>query len=58
MPGMADKLRSPPKSNRNLAVWCKFHKVFGHDVGHCIALGYQSAGLIKDGIFKEYLEGS
>ena len=50
MPGMADKLRFPPKSDRNLGprkeVWCEFHKAFEHDVEHCIALGYQLAGLI------------
>ena len=25
---------------------------------HCIALGYQLVGLIKDGFLKKYLEGS
>ena len=39
-------------------IWCEFHKGFGHDVEHCIALGYQLASLIKDGFLKEYLEGS
>jgi len=43
MPGMADKLRFPPKSNRNLGlrkeIWCEFHKGFRHDAEHCIALG-------------------
>ena len=24
-------------------VWCEFHKAFGHDVKHCITLGYQLA---------------
>ena len=55
---MAEKLRFPPKSNRNLGsrkeAWYEFHKGFGHDVEHCIALGYQLAGLIKDGFLKEY----
>ncbi|XP_068503762.1 uncharacterized protein [Phaseolus vulgaris] len=59
---MAEKLRFPPKSNRNLGsrkeAWYEFHKGFGHDVEHCIALGYQLASLIKDGFLKEYLEGS
>jgi len=62
MPGMVDKLRFPPKSDRNLGprkeVWCEFHKAFRHDVEHYIPLGYQLAGLIKDGFLKEYLEGS
>jgi len=62
MPGMADKLRFPLKSDRILGprkeVWCKFHKAFGNDVEHCITLGYHLAGLIKDGFLKEYLEGS
>jgi len=62
MPGMAKKLMFPPKFDRNIGprkeAWCEFHKGFGHDVEHCIALGYQLAGLIKDGFLKEYLEGS
>ena len=44
MSSMADKLRFPMKSVKNLGprkeVWCEFHKAFGHDVEHCIALGY------------------
>jgi len=59
---MAEKLRFPPKSDMNLGLrkkaWSEFHKGFGHDVELCIALGYQLAGLIKDGFLKEYLEGS
>ena len=60
MPGMADKLRFPPKSDKNLGPrketrW-EFQKGFGHDVEHCITLGYQLEGLVKDGFFKEYLE--
>jgi len=59
---MADKLRFPSKSDRNLGprkeIWCEFHKAFGDDVEHCITPGYQLAGLIKDGFLKEYLEGS
>jgi len=62
MPGMADQLRFPPKSYRNLGprkeIWCDFHKAYDHDVEHCIALGYQLAGLVKDGFLKEYLEGN
>ncbi|XP_068504652.1 uncharacterized protein [Phaseolus vulgaris] len=61
-PGMADKLRFPPKSDKNLGshkeIWCDFHKAFGHDVERCIALDYQLARLVKDGFLKEYLEGS
>jgi len=44
MPGMTEKLRFPLKSNKNLGLckeaWCKFHKGFGHDMEHCITLGY------------------
>jgi len=62
MPGMIDKLRFPPKSDKNLGlrkeVWCEFHKAFRHDVEHCITLGYQLTGLIKYGFLKEYVEGS
>jgi len=62
MPSMADHLRFPPKSNRNLGlwkeIWCDFHKAFGHDLEHCITLGYQLTGLVKDGFLKEYLEGN
>jgi len=52
----------PPKSDRNLGprkeIWCEFHKAFGHDVEHCITLGYQLVGRIKDEFLKEYLERS
>jgi len=62
MLGMADQLRFPLKFYRNLGphkgVWCDFHQAFGHDVENCIALGYQLAGLVKDGLMKEYLAGS
>jgi len=55
------KTEIPQKSDRNLGsrrdAWCEFHKGFGHDVERCIALGYQLAGLVKDGFLKEYLEG-
>ena len=61
IPGMTDKLRFPPKTDRNLGpskdTWCKFHKAFGHDVENCIALGYQLVGMVRDGFLKEYLEG-
>jgi len=44
MPGVADQLRFPPKSDRSLGprkeIWCDFPKAFGHDVEHCIILGY------------------
>jgi len=62
IPGVVDKLKFPQKYDRNLRpqkeTWCKFHKGFGHDVEHCIAMGYQLAGLVKDGFLKEYLEGN
>jgi len=62
MPRMTNKLRFPPKSDRNLGlrkeIWCKFHKGFRHDVEHFIALGYQLASLIKDGFLKDYMEGT
>ena len=52
MSRMANKLRFPLKSDRNLGprkeTLCEFHKVFGHDVEHCITMGYQLAGLVKD----------
>ena len=40
IPGMADKLRFPPKTDRNFGpskdTWCEFHKAFRHDVENCI----------------------
>ena len=51
MAGMAEKLRFPPKSDRNIGsrkeAWCEFRKGYDNDVEQCIALGYQLAGLIK-----------
>jgi len=59
MPGMADKLRFLPKSDKKLRpwkeTWCEFHKRFGNDVVHYITLSYQLASLVKDGFLKEYL---
>jgi len=60
IPGVADKLKFPPKSNRNLGpckgTWCEFHKAFGHNVENCIALGYQLVELVRDDFLKKYLE--
>lgn len=58
MPGMIDKLRFPQIQTET---WgrtrrCEFHKGFGHDVEHYIALGYQLVGLIKYGFLKEFFE--
>jgi len=50
IPDVADKLKLPPKSDKNLGLsrstWCEFHKAFGH----------QLADLVKDGFLKEYPE--
>jgi len=62
MLGVADKLKFPNKTDRNLVsrrdVWCEFHKAFGHNVERCIALGHQLASLVKEGFLKEYLEAN
>jgi len=61
IPGEGDKLKFPPKTNRNLGpikdTWFEFHKAFGHSVENCIALGYQLVELVRDDFLKEYLEG-
>jgi len=60
IPVVAEKLRFPLKADINLGgrkdIWCEFHKGFGHGIERCIALGYQLAELLKEGILKEYLE--
>ena len=60
IPDVADKLKFPPKSDKNLepskGTWCDFYNAFGHSVRNCIALGYQLPDLVKDGFLKEYLE--
>jgi len=57
--GMADKLIFNPKSDRNLGshkeIWCEFHKGFGHDVEHYIALGYPVTWLDNRWIFEGVL---
>ena len=62
MPGVADKLKFPQKTDRSLRsqrdAWCEFHKAFGHNVERCIALGHQLASLVKKGFLKEYLEAN
>ena len=60
MPGVADKLKFPQKTDQNLGsrrdAWCEFHRAFGHNVERCITLGHQLASLVKEGFLKEYLE--
>jgi len=60
MPGVADKLKFPQKTDRSLGLrrdaWCEFHRAFGHNVEQCIALGFQLVSLVKEGFLKEYLE--
>ena len=50
IPDVADKLKFPPKGDKNLGpskgTWCDFHKAFGHKVRNCIALEYQLADLV------------
>lgn len=61
LPGIQEKLRPPPKTDKVLGpsnnTWCDFRKAYGHDVENCITLGYQLAGLLKDGLLQEYLLG-
>jgi len=60
IPAIAEKLRFHQKAERNLGgrkdIWCEFHMGFRHGVQWCMALGYQLAELLKEGLLKEYLE--
>jgi len=60
MQGVTDKLKFPQKIDKNLGsrkdAWCEFHKVFGHNIERCIALGHQLASLVTEGFLKEYLK--
>ena len=60
IPNVADKLKSPPKTDRRLGpskeTWCEFHQAFGHNLHNCLALGHQLDELVRDGFLKEYLE--
>ena len=53
MPGVADKLKFPQKTDRTLGsrrdAWCEFQRAFGHNIEQCIALGHQLASLVKEG---------
>jgi len=60
IPVVAEKLRFPQKADRNLGgrkdIRCELHKGFGHGAERCMALGYQLAELLKEGLLKEYLK--
>jgi len=57
IPAVAEKLKFPQKANRNLGgrkdIWCEFHKEFGYGAKRCMALGYQLAKLLKEGLLKK-----
>jgi len=60
IPNVADRLKSPPKTDRRLGpskdTWCKFHQAFGHSLRNCLALGYQLDELVRNDFLKEYLQ--
>ncbi|XP_068503722.1 uncharacterized protein [Phaseolus vulgaris] len=60
IPNVADRLKSPPKTDRRLGpnkdTWCEFHQAFGHSLRNCLALGYQLDELVRSGFLKEYLQ--
>jgi len=57
---VADRLKSPPKTNKRLGpskdTWCEFHQAFCHDLRKCLALGFQLDELVRNGFLKEYLQ--
>ena len=59
MPNIAERLRTPPKSDKKLGphkeAWCEFHKVFSHPISNCLALGHQLDELVKSGFLNDYL---
>ena len=44
IPNVADRLNSPPKTDKRLGpnkdTWCEFHQAFGHNLQNCLALGF------------------
>ena len=60
IPNVADKLKSPLKTNKRLGpskdTWCEFHQAFGHNLHNCLALGNQLDELVRNGFQKEYLQ--
>jgi len=62
VPNIADKLRSPVKSDKVLGPhkesWCEFHEAFEHHINNCLTLGYQLDEMVKNGFLKDYLAGS
>ena len=60
IPNVADRLKSPPKTDKRLGpskdTWCEFHQAFGHDLRNCLALGFQLDELVRNGFLKEYLQ--
>jgi len=60
IPNMADRLKSPTKTDKRLwpskDTWCEFHQAFGHSLRNCLALGFQLDELVRNGVLKEYLQ--
>ncbi|XP_068480871.1 uncharacterized protein [Phaseolus vulgaris] len=60
IPNIAARLKVPEKTTDKVLgpkpdAWCEFHKIFGHSLNSCLALGYQLAELVKCGFLKDYL---
>jgi len=59
IPNMADKLKSPPKTDKRLGpskdTWCEFHQAFCHNLRNCLAFEHQLNEMVRDGFLKEYL---
>ena len=60
IPKVADRLKSPPKTDKRLGpnkdTWCEFHQAFGHNLRNCLTLGFQLDELVRNGFLKEYLQ--
>ena len=60
IPNMADRLKSPPKTDKRLGpnkdAWCEFHQAYGHGLRNCLALGFQLDELVRNGFLKKYLQ--
>ena len=60
IPNIAERLKVPPKTDKNLGpnknAWCEFHQAYGHPIRNCLALGHQLDELVKNGLLRDYLQ--
>jgi len=60
IPNVADRLKSPPKTDKKLGpskdTWCEFHQAYGQSIRNYLVLGFQLDELVRNDFLREYLQ--